>query len=145
MLDVRAIDDSDFNAWQALAEGYEAFYGHTRRSRDYARLWSRLHSASGLYGLGAYLDGRLNGFAHYLFHPSCWEVDVCYLQDLFVAPEQRHHGLGAAMMEQVIERAKLHGASRVYWHTQANNRAARLLYDRIGSHSGFIRYERNLG
>lgn len=144
MSEIRAIGGDDFRPWCTLAEAYESFYGNVRQPHEYVDLWMRLHSRGGIHALGCYLGGDLAGFAHYLFHASCWAADVCYLQDLFVAPEQRRHGLGSALIGAVVAEAKGRGASRLYWHTQADNRIARALYDRVGSWSGFIRYERNL-
>ena len=58
--------------------------------------WARLHDpAEPMGALGAYVDGRLCGIAHYIFHRSCWTVgDYCYLQDLFVVEDARGRGLG---------------------------------------------------
>src|SRR5207253_9288205 len=70
----------------------------TRRSSDL-----RLHDPNEPMGiLGAYVDGRLCGIAHYLFHRSCWTIgDYCYLQDLFVAENARNLGLGRALIAAV--------------------------------------------
>jgi hypothetical protein len=38
-----------------------------------------------------------------------------------------------------------HGAPRLYWQTKENNRTARLLYDRLAHHGGFIRYDYKIG
>lgn len=82
MLEITPIACTDFQSWRQLAEADEAFYKTVRRADEYERLWSKLRGAAGLVGLSAYRDGRLIGFAHYLFHASCWSTDVCYLQDL---------------------------------------------------------------
>jgi GNAT superfamily N-acetyltransferase len=106
--------------------------------------WARLHDpAEPMHALGAYLDDRLCGIAHYLYHRSCWTIgDYCYLQDLFVAEDARGRGLGRALITAVEERARAAGASRVYWLTQESNAGARALYDRLAERSGFIQYRK---
>ena len=65
--------------------------------------WARLHDPAEPMGvLGAYVDGKLRGIVHYLFHRSCWTIgNYCYLQDLFVAEGARNLGLGRALIEAV--------------------------------------------
>ncbi len=49
------------------------------------------------HGLVAEADGRLVGLTHYVFHPNLWRDEgVCYLQDLFTAPEARGRGIARA-------------------------------------------------
>ena len=90
-------------------------------------------------------DGQLLGLTHYLFHRHCWKIEeVCYLQDLYVAPEARGTGLGRALIEAVYAAADAAGAPAVYWLTQDFNHEARQLYDRVARVSPFIRYNRPL-
>jgi GNAT superfamily N-acetyltransferase len=130
--------------WEPLWKGYQAFYRVVIPERTTAVTWARLHDpAEPMHALGAYLDDRLRGIAHYLFHRSCWTIgDYCYLQDLFVAEDARGLGLGRALITAVEERARAAGASRVYWLTQESNTAARALYDRLAERSGFIQYRK---
>ncbi len=81
------------------------------------------------------------GIAHYLFHASAWAERVCYLQDLFVAPEARGKGAARALIEAVADAAREGGAARYYWLTQEHNATARALYDRVARFRGFIRYD----
>jgi GNAT superfamily N-acetyltransferase len=67
---------------------------------------------------------------------------TCYLQDLYVVPETRGQGLGAALINHVYAAADERGAAEVYWHTQEFNATARRLYDRIGRLTPFIQYRR---
>lgn len=60
----------------------------------YEETWQRLLAGAELNGIGARLDGRLVGIAHYLFHVTIWSADACYLQDLFV--DEAARGQGAA-------------------------------------------------
>lgn len=144
MTEIRPLQASDQAAWKQLAQAYLAFYKTSRPDRDFDRLWQRLQSDQGLRALGASWNGQLVGIAHWLYHPSCWSDDVCYLQDLFVSPDHRGLGLGQGLIEAVAAQARLQGSPRLYWLTQADNETARKLYDRVAVHSGFIRYEKAL-
>jgi GNAT superfamily N-acetyltransferase len=77
-------------------------------------------------------------------HPSTSALDVCYLQDLFTAPEARGKGVARALIAAVTEWARAEGCSRVYWSTQETNATARRLYDRVALNRGFILYQINL-
>jgi len=138
---VRADERAD---WEPLWTGYLAFYKTSVPAETYDVTWARLHDPNEPMGvLGAYVDGRLAGIAHYLFHRSCWTIgDYCYLQDLFVAESARKLGLGRALIEAVEQAARAAGASRVYWLTHESNAAARGLYDKLAERPGFIQYRK---
>jgi len=84
--------------WEPLWKGYQAFYKVVIPDQTTAVTWARLHDPAEAMGVfGAYMNGRLCGIVHYLFHRSCWTVgDYCYLQDLFVAEGARNLGVGRA-------------------------------------------------
>jgi GNAT superfamily N-acetyltransferase len=139
---VRPIGADERADWEPLWKGYQAFYEVAIPEETTAVTWARLHDpAEPMNVLGAYVDGRLRGIVHYLFHRSCWTIgNYCYLQDLFVAEDARNLGLGRALILAVEERARAAGASRVYWHTHETNARARALYDKLADRPGFIEY-----
>ncbi|MDN3710798.1 GNAT family N-acetyltransferase [Paracoccus cavernae] len=144
---IRALEPADQAAWQELYEGYQAFYGHDARPQAfYDAAFARLVSgdARDFHALVAQsAEGALVGLVHYVFHPSLWREDgVCYLQDLFAAPEQRGTGIGRALIEAVYAEADRAGSPAVYWLTAEDNHAGRRLYDRVGVKTPFIRYNR---
>jgi GNAT superfamily N-acetyltransferase len=138
---IRADERAD---WEPLWKGYQLFYKVAIPEETTRVTWARLHDPTEpMEALGAYMDGRLRGIAHYLFHRSCWTIgNYCYLQDLFVAETARHLGLGRALIAAVEERARRAGASRLYWLTHESNAAARALYDQLAERSGFIQYRK---
>ena len=76
-------------------------------------------------------------------HRHGWHIEnIVYLQDLFVLPGARGHGVGRQLIEAVYRAADEAGTPTVYWNTHHTNRSARRLYDRIGTNSGFIKYKR---
>ena len=54
------------------------------------------------------------------------------LNDLFVAPEHRRSGIATALMNECLNFAKRTGAAKMSLKTQADNTAARSLYEREG-------------
>jgi GNAT superfamily N-acetyltransferase len=127
--------------WGVLARGYKDFYETVVSDEEYERAWRRLLEGDGIHGLGAEVDGRLVGIAHYLFHKSVWAEAVCYLQDLYVEHEARGRGAARALIEAVAAEARDRGAERYYWQTKESNATARALYDRVARFHGFIRYD----
>ncbi|RAK32305.1 acetyltransferase (GNAT) family protein [Falsochrobactrum ovis] len=98
-----------------------------------------------MHALGAFDGERLAGFAHAIFHRSCWLTDhTCYLQDLYVENSQRGKGTGKALIDAVADLTRNHGACRLYWLTHESNKNARRLYDKIAEQSGFIQYRKAL-
>jgi hypothetical protein len=65
--------------WEPLWEGYQAFYKVVIPAETTAVTWARLHDATEpMHALGAYVEGRLHGIVHYLFHRSFWTIgDYC--------------------------------------------------------------------
>ncbi len=141
---VRPLRPDERDAWTPLWQGYLTFYETSLPPENSDVTWARLHDpAEPMFVLGAYVEGKLTGIVHYLFHRSTWTPgNYCYLQDLFVADTARGLGLGRVLIEAVYARARDAGASRVYWLTQEGNATARLLYDRIADRSGFIQYRK---
>lgn len=131
-------------AWEPLWAGYLEFYKATVPGAVTDVTWQRFHDdAEPMYVLGAYVDGKLTGIVHYLYHRSCWTTgDYCYLQDLFVTKDARGHGVGRKLIEAVYEKAKAAGASRVHWLTQFENARAQILYDEVADRSGFMQYRK---
>jgi GNAT superfamily N-acetyltransferase len=141
---IRPIELDERADWEPLWKGYQAFYKVVISDETTAVTWARLHDPAEPMGvLGAYVDGKLRGIVHYLFHRSCWSIgNYCYLQDLFVAEDARNHGLGRALITAVEERARAAGASRVHWLTHETNTDARALYDKLAERPGFIQYRK---
>lgn len=144
-LTIRPITASDRPVWGTLWKAYLAFYETSVAEDVYETSFARLLSDDDneFNGLIAERDGQALGITHYLFHRHMWRVEnTCYLQDLFVSPEARGTGAGRALIEAVYERADAAGCPSVYWLTQDFNTTARQLYDRVGKHTPFIRYNR---
>jgi GNAT superfamily N-acetyltransferase len=141
MLSVGTLEPEDRPAWEELFTGYQAFYGRSFwPERNYERTWHRIQAADRIHARGARLDGRLVGIAHFLTHPSTTSADVCFLQDLFTAPDARGRGVARALIADIEGWARAQGCARLYWHTHETNETARRLYDRIAENRGFIQY-----
>jgi GNAT superfamily N-acetyltransferase len=147
---VRSVERDDFAAWQALWNGYNAFYGRegeTALPEEITReTWQRFFDPSEpVFGLVAVSEGELVGLTHYLYHRSTTRLELtCYLQDLFTRKSERGRGIGRVLIEGVYRQARAAGVKRVYWQTHETNAAGRLLYDKVAKHAGFIVYGREV-
>lgn len=143
-IEIRAIENRDFDLWLALWNGYQRFYEVDIPEPVTQRTWTRLlDPGEPMHAAIAIAGGQAVGLAHSIYYRSTWTaVDDCYLQDLFVADAARGGGVGRALIEHVYADARRRGASRVHWLTHESNHNARQLYDRVAKCSGFIQYRK---
>jgi GNAT superfamily N-acetyltransferase len=141
---VRDLDARDRQRWEVLWDAYLAFYETRIPEATTVASWERL--LAGEQGMGAQVavdaDDTVLGFAHHVVHPHTWgSGPVCYLEDLMVDPAHRGRGIGRALIEALVTRARETGCESVYWHTDQGNATARRLYDDVASLSPYVRYE----
>ncbi len=65
-----------------------------------------------------------------------WDAEDCWLEDLYVRPDGRGAGLGRALVEAVLERARARGCRRVELDVSSENPAALALYRSLGFDTG---------
>jgi GNAT superfamily N-acetyltransferase len=145
---VRPVRARDEWAWRLLWREYCDFYGVSVSPEVTDELWRRImdrHTpVSALVaeaGPAEAGDARLVGIANYVLHPYTWGTElICYLEDLFVAEQDRGKGAGKALIGALIRLSEKNGWPRLYWHTHEDNKTARSLYDRITPVDRFVRY-----
>jgi GNAT superfamily N-acetyltransferase len=106
LISIAPLSAEDRAVWEELFAGYNAFYGRTWPEDFYERAWREFQRDDRIHALGARLDGRLVGITHFLVHASTTSADVCYLQDLFTAPDARGRGVARALIEAVAQWAR---------------------------------------
>ena len=142
---IRPLRADDKAQWTALWTAYLEFYNTTLPPEIYDSSFARMlgDEPRDFSGLVAEKDGALIGLTHFVFHRHGWKIeDVCYLQDLYVSPAARGTGCGRKLIEAVYAAADAKGCPSVYWLTQDDNAAGRQLYDRVGTLTNFIKYQR---
>jgi GNAT superfamily N-acetyltransferase len=82
----------------------------------------------------AELDGEVVGFALWFRNFSTWLAKPgIYLEDLFVRPAARGHGLGKALLMTLVGIAREHGYGRVEWSVLDWNEPAIGFYRSLGA------------
>jgi ribosomal protein S18 acetylase RimI-like enzyme len=73
------------------------------------------------------------GLALMRFRPSLWtDTFDCYLEELYVVPDRRGHGIGEALLSAAMEVAREEGAVHMDLGTSEDDVAARALYEKLG-------------
>lgn len=143
---VQPLTEADRADWAELWAGYLEFYQHELSAEQTDLTYSRFLSDDvNMWGVIARDEaGRAIGFTHWLTHGSTWSRDgYVYLEDLFVAGDVRGGGVGRTLIEYVINWAREHGHTKVYWQTAYTNAPGRLLYDQLATND-YIVYEVDL-
>jgi GNAT superfamily N-acetyltransferase len=78
--------------------------------------------------------GEVAGFALYFFGFSTWTGSpILYLEDLFVHPAHRKHGVGLALMRALAREALATGCKRFVWQVLDWNEPAIQFYESLGA------------
>jgi len=91
-------------------------------------------AGDGEYLLGAVDDGPdAAGVCQLRFRWSVWKsAEDCWLEDLYVREEARRSGLGRALVEAALDRARERGCRRIELDVNEDNAPARALYEACG-------------
>jgi GNAT superfamily N-acetyltransferase len=79
-------------------------------------------------------DGKPAGFAFFFFNYSTWlGKPGLYLEDLFVSPEMRGHGIGKALLQHLAQIAVAENCYGMRWQVLEWNEPAIKFYDSLGA------------
>ena len=88
--------------------------------------------------------GAALGMLSYYFHPSLYHAaESCLIEELVVAPPARSQGVGAALLEEAIRRARERGCAEVALSVMNSNRDAQRFYERHGFVADAVYMERH--
>jgi GNAT superfamily N-acetyltransferase len=116
----------------ALAEYERAPYEVVATAEDLARALGG--PAPRLFGLVAEREGRIVGFAVWFYTYSTWlGRHGMWLEDLFVLPEHRAHGIGKALLAELARQCVAEGLGRLEWNVLDWNEPALGFYRSLGA------------
>lgn len=140
---VRPITAGDEDAWRRLFRDYGVFYETHFEEHVLDHVWRQLHEESPqLHALVAEVGGDIVGIAHYRSHPDTFSVGRdWYLDDMYVDPSNRGHGVASALIEHLTALARATGPGTLRWITADDNATAQRVYDRLAERTAWVTYE----
>jgi len=82
----------------------------------------------------AVAEQEVVGAALYYEKYSTWKGPAIHLEDLIVKEAHRNHGIGAALLEAVLDKGRERNFRRVYWQVLDWNAPAIRFYEKYGAH-----------
>ena len=132
--EVRQASIRDLDTLVPLFDGYRQFYRQpSDPDRAHAFLAERFAQHESLILLACGEHGAGLGFTQlFPLFSSVRMARIYLLNDLFVAPDARKHGVGKALLEASAKHARALGAVRLWLQTELNNAPAQALYTSAG-------------
>jgi GNAT superfamily N-acetyltransferase len=81
----------------------------------------------------AEVDKKVVGAAIVYNRFSTWKGNILHLEDLIVNQNMRGHGIGTALLDEVVKHGHSIGAKRINWEVISWNEGAIKLYERKGA------------
>jgi ribosomal protein S18 acetylase RimI-like enzyme len=127
----RALDADRFMLVEPIAEGYRRFLGGELERKGALVLVAEDGTAGAPAGEG----GRILGYAYATLEPRNWNdlLDAAgKLNDVFVDPEARRHGVGRALVAAALAELAARGAPRTVLVTAWRNPDAHAFFEALG-------------
>ena len=129
---IRLASAADATAFGRLLHAFNVEFGAATPDADLIAERSTPLIESGEVTVLLAGDGP-HGFAQLRFRPSLYTGALdAYLEELYVVPGRRGHGLGRALLEAAMEHARQRGAAHIDLSTSEDDVAARALYESTG-------------
>jgi GNAT superfamily N-acetyltransferase len=78
-------------------------------------------------------DKRIIGYATWFYAYFTWTGKSLYMDDLYVQPEYRNHGIGRRLINTVIDFARSSGCHKMHWQVSSWNDPAIGFYKSLGA------------
>ncbi|HTX55882.1 MAG TPA: GNAT family N-acetyltransferase [Candidatus Acidoferrales bacterium] len=132
-INVRRATPSDVDVLVPLVRSYRVFYGQSPDDAGERRFMTK-HLRDGSSALFfASGDGKALGFIQIF---ETWSTvrlaPVLIVEDLFVEPEHRMHGIARLLIHTAVAYARESGAAAMFLETPAENERAQDVYEREG-------------
>lgn len=116
----------DLAEYERALDAVEATESHLRETLFCAN--PRVHAVIAEY------EGEAAGFAVFFFNYSTWlGRHGLFLEDLFVHPSRRGHGIGKALLHHLAQRAVAENCGRMEWNVLDWNTPAISFYQSLGA------------
>lgn len=143
--EITRVGAGDIDEVMPLLRGYCEFYEAAPSEAALRGLCEALvgdPDNAGIQLLARLSDGTSVGLATLLWTFSTLNAGpIGLMNDLYVAPAARGHGIGTALIEACAGESVHHGAVGLEWYTAPTNTRAQAVYDRTGaSRSDWVAY-----
>ena len=141
---VAPLTPDDRKDWEQLYYGYAKFYKMPMTIDVLDKIWSWIFDDTNeFYCLVAKnSEGQALGLMHYRAMPSPLRgAMVGFLDDLYVDPAYRGHGVVDALFTALNDAAKAKGWPFVRWVTADNNYRGRGVYDKVAEKTHWLTYQ----
>jgi GNAT superfamily N-acetyltransferase len=136
MLSIRPAGPADSDVFLALVDAladYEKLDRPTPEARE-RLIRDGFGEAPRFRAYLAELDGRAVAYAiTFETYSSFLALPTLYLEDIFVLPEARRHGVGSAMFRMLAGEAARRGCGRMEWAVLDWNQLAIDFYEKLGA------------
>ncbi|MEK9197106.1 MULTISPECIES: GNAT family N-acetyltransferase [Bacillales] len=140
-MNIRILKQEDAQVYQslrlrALQTNPEAFGSTYEREVAFTQemVEERIRATEDSYGLGAFDEkGELLGVVRFVRETGMKEKHKGTIYGMYVAPETRGQGVGKALLQEVISRAKdFEGVEQIRLQVVSTNESAKKLYQSLG-------------
>ena len=141
MFNIRAVQKDDWHSWCHLYKKYLDFYKTSLTQEQLQTVWNWIFDHQ-IYCYVATQENNLIGLVHFreFLRPIKATTGV-FMDDLFVEPECRGHGIG----QELINRVELFSQERnipvVRWFTNVDNHDAMKMYDKVAFKTQWVTYD----